>query len=577
MSGDVLTRAVWQLVQGLADGGVREAVVAPGSRSTPLALAFFRHPRIQVYMHYDERSAAYFALGLAEAGSRPVVLVCTSGTAAANFLPAVVEASLTDVPLIVMTADRPPELREVGASQTIDQRHLYGTHVRWFYECPLPDPTLVGGSLFAATGLRAARQAATALRGPVHLNVPLREPLLIGDCPEDIRSVHPQNGSGAQTSVRLDGIVERLSGRRGIVVAGAEDLRAAGPAILSLAAHLHWPVAADPLSNLRTPGAPVLSHYDAWLTPPDWKALRLDAVVRFGPPPLSKALNQGLATVPLTLIDRAGRLRDPAFQTSDWVSVPDFACLEPLAGSPPPDRVPEPGADAFLQADGRACDALRAAIADLPGEGGPFEGALFFGLAQAAAGYRALLVGNSMPVRDLDTFASALVPRIFGQRGASGIDGVVSHGFGISAALGRTLIIVGDLSFFHDMNGLLAAHLHALPVTVLVINNAGGGIFSFLDQRAALPADEFEALFGTPHALDFERAAGVYGVSYERVHTAAAALAAVARHGAGSGCAVVEWRVATRDENLTFHRAAKDRARRLALGEEWPDAESRLR
>lgn len=576
VSTHVLTRAVWSLVEGLADGGVEEAVVAPGSRSTPLALALFRHPAVRVHMHYDERSAGYFGLGLAEASGRPVVLLSTSGTAAANFLPAVVEASLTDVPLVVLTADRPPELREVGAAQTIDQRNLYGSHARWFYECPLPEPGLVDRGTFRVAGLRAARRAMSAERGPVHLNVPFREPLLIEARPENLPSIVPLPTAAAPPRVTLESVAERLSAKRGIVVAGAENLREAAPAVLSLGEALGWPVVADPLSNLRSEDAPVLSHYDAWLTAPDWARLSLDAVVRFGPPPLSKALAQGTAELPLTLIDRTRRFRDPAFAATAWLEVPDWGVLEPLrtrAVMPSGSR----GQEAFLAADRRAAQALDEAIGDLPEEGARFEGALFAGLAGALSGYGAVLVGNSMPVRDLDAFSSGLGVPVFGQRGASGIDGVLSHGFGISAALGRTLVVVGDLSFFHDANGLLAGHLYRLPVTVLVINNAGGGIFSFLDQGAVLSAEEFEPLFGTPHALDFSAQARVHGVRYERVESARDALSAIAQNGSAVDTVVLEWPTASRKENLAFHREVKARARRAALGEEWPHAESRVR
>ena len=575
-----LTGAVFELVEGLSAGGIKEVVVAPGSRSTPLALALYRHPAVHLYMHYDERAAAYFALGLADAAHRPVALLCTSGTAAANFLAAVVEASLSDIPLVVLTADRPPELRDVGASQTIEQRNLYGSFVRWFYECPLPDPTLSDHGLYARIGLRAARRAASTRPGPVHLNVPFREPLGIGGRPDNVPT-HRAGESGVapmaphRSRRDLEALALSLAGQRGVVVAGAEDLERGAPAITSLARALAWPLVADPLSNLRRPGVPVLTHYDGWLTAADWRNLHFDVQVRFGPPPVSKPLNQGLQTVPLVLIDREDHWRDPFFQTARWISVPDYGVLEPVPARIRPSSLAG-AADAFQAADARAAAAMSAAIAGLPEAGSRFEGALFARLAPAVTGYQALLVGNSMPVRDLDTFARDLGPRVFGQRGASGIDGVLSHGFGISAALGRTLVVVGDLSFVHDLNGLLAAHLHQLPVTAVVVNNRGGGIFSFLNQHGDLPAEEFETLFGTPHAIDLAQAAGAFGVPYARMTDVRDVLAAVSEQAAVAGPLVVEWQVADREDNLRWHQIVKDHARRAALGKEWPDAESRI-
>ncbi len=575
-----LTGAVFELVEGLSAGGVKAVVVAPGSRSTPLALAFARHPTVRLFMHYDERAAAYFALGLADAARRPVALVCTSGTAAANFLPAVVEASLADIPLVVLTADRPPELRDVGAPQTVEQRNLYGSFVRWFYECPLPDMKESQDGRYARIGFRAATRAASTHPGPVHVNAPFREPLLIGERPASLPvSLADAGGNDTAAPFRsrtdLQALAGALAGRHGVVIAGAENLEAAAPAITSFARALSWPLLADPLSNLRRSGAPVLTHYDAWLTADDWRRQKLDVQVRFGPPPISKALNQGLGEVPLVLVDRDPHWRDPLFQTMRLISVPDYGVLEPVARQwTAPSGVV--GAEAFRAADARAAAAIAAAVADLPGAGARFEGALFVALGRHLAGYEAVLVGNSMPVRDLDSFAEGLTPRVFGQRGASGIDGVMSHGFGIAAALGRTLVVVGDLSFAHDLNGLMAAHLHALPVTVVVVNNGGGGIFSFLSQRTALPEEEFEELFGTPHTLDLKQAAGAFGVPYRRATDVRDVLAAVAAEAAAPGACVVEWRVAEREDNLTWHRLVKEQARRAALGKEWPDAEGRV-
>ncbi len=549
---DALTACLGDLIDGLVAGGVREAVVTPGSRSTPLALLMAREPRVRVWMHYDERSAGYFGLGLADALGEPVALVCTSGTAAANFLPAVVEASLAGLPLVVLTADRPPELREVGAPQTIEQRHLYGTHARWFYECPLPDPELAERRVFGRAGERAARRTREAAPGPVHVNVPLREPLLPAAEAAPARTAEPWPAPvGAPVS--LAPLVARLRGRRGVVVAGASDVSGGAAAILSLADALAWPVLADPLANLREPYANrVLAHHDLWLRGRAAEALRPEAAVRFGAPPVSKVLNQWLSGVETVVVDVAGRHRDPTFSGRAEIPVTSFAALEPVAGMA---HTTGPWLVRWRACERAAGERLASALAELPNAGASFEGRLWSELGPALAGYQALLVGNSMPVRDMDSFFPGAWSRlpVYGQRGASGIDGVLSHAMGLAAGRGRTLAVLGDLSFYHDMNGLLAAHLNRLPATVVVINNRGGGIFSLLPQRRELPEDEFERLFGTPHALDFEAAARVYGVGYARFDDVSSLIAAVAEAAGSPGTVLLEWDVGSRAANADWH------------------------
>jgi 2-succinyl-5-enolpyruvyl-6-hydroxy-3-cyclohexene-1-carboxylate synthase len=449
----------------------------------------------------------------------------------------------------VLTADRPPELRDVGANQTIEQRGLYGHHARWFYECPVPDPSLVGRRVFATAGWRAAQIAAGAPRGPVHVNVPLREPLLPGEAPPPAGAF--QTGKMPAAAVSLEPLLHQYRGRRGVVVAGATDLRAGADAVEGLAAALGWPVLADPLSNLRRLGRAVRFH-DLWLGGAAGVRLRPEAAVRFGAAPVSKVLNRWLDGVPTTVVDEVGRHRDPAFTAEQVWAVEHFA---QLVSPGPAEAADGDWAGAFARADQAAALAVDRAIRALPRRGGNFEGALWRRVGGVLAGYAALLVGNSMPVRDMDSFFDAVGnTAVFGQRGASGIDGVVSHGMGLAAALGRTLVVVGDLSFFHDLTGLLAAHLYRLPATVVVVNNQGGGIFSMLPQGAALPADEFEPLFGTPHQLDFGAAAGTFGLPYrftEDVDTL------VGRIAEAEGPTVLEWKTAARADNAAWHRVVQ--------------------
>jgi 2-succinyl-5-enolpyruvyl-6-hydroxy-3-cyclohexene-1-carboxylate synthase len=519
-------------------------------------------------MHYDERSAAYFALGWARARGRPVVVVATSGTAVANFLPAVVEAYYSRVPLVALTADRPPELWDVGAAQTIHQVGIFGPHVKW--QASLATPQANGGALArqaAVAGRRAAETARMAPAGPVHLNVPLREPLLPvfepgapHPTPPDV--VPPEAPPGVPR-----GLAERLAAfGRGILVAGASDLRASWPALRALSQALGWPILADPLSNLRTaddPDACVIARYDLLLRAEAVRrALRPSVAVRFGAPPTSKVLALWLDEIPTWVVDPEGGFRDPGLGAEAfWHGDGPVGAVEPAlpdAGWLDRWRAAETVADRALAAW------LKEAETTVPG----FEG-LFYGRLQApwARGLH-VMVGNSMPVRDLDSFfgRAAGGPRFWGNRGAMGIDGVLSTGLGLAAQGERVLVVLGDLSFFHDQNGLLAARLGRLNATILVVHNDGGGIFSFLPQ-SALDVSTFETLFGTPHGLDFEGTARTYGLPFRRVETVQEVEAAVVDALFEPGTQVVQWRVLSRADNVRWHDEAADAVVRAVVGE----------
>ncbi len=587
-------------VDELVRAGVRHACIAPGSRSTPLALTIVAHPGLRAWVHLDERSAAFFALGMARALGEPVALLCTSGTAAANFFPAVVEARAAGVPLLVLTADRPPELREVGAAQTIDQHRLYGAHAKWSAEVALPEATPALLRYVRTLAGRAVALASAAPAGPIHLNFPLREPLVpvpVG-MPAGLSAADALAWQGRPDGAPWvvvddappgpdDATVARLAAdlraaRRPLIVCGPQPDRAFAAPLTALALALRAPLLADPLSQLRwgvhrdasAGDSTVIDRYDAALRDEATAtSLVPDFVLRVGGLPTSKPLLQYLdrhAAARLVVVDPA-RWPDPSLLAAEVVHADPRVLAERLlaiigAGGPQEDD---------WLADWRRVDATTGAAlaAYAAGLDEPFEGRALAVVADAVPAGGTLFVSSSMPVRDLDAFAAgdARALRVLANRGANGIDGVVSTALGAAAAArggasddasngaandggaGPLVLVIGDLAFYHDMNGLLAARLHALDATIVVLNNDGGGIFSFLPQ-AAHPA-HFEQLFGTPHGLEFAPAAALYGACYRRVETPAALRAAVAAGVGGRGLHLVEMRT-DRARNVVLHRGA---------------------
>ena len=519
--------------------GVRHAVVCPGSRSTPLAMAFAAQPDIRVWMQIDERSAAFFALGLAKQTQAPVALLCTSGTAAANFFPAIVEANLSHVPLIVMTADRPPELRDNGAPQTIDQIHLYGSHVKWFSEVALPDATPAAMRYIRTLASRAAATARALPIGPVHLNFPLREPLVPDHAPA--QSEHPAPAAtmtpaaiaapdlsvtttplgalSATTRVDIAGRFARTT--RGVIIVGPNDHTDLAAPVIALAHTLQYPILADPLSGLRGLAVDdplVCASYDAFLRDPAFVASHApQIIVRFGAMPVAKPVLQYIqhyADCPLYVIDGSGGWNEPTQLATAMIQTdPARFCVDLLATLATTDELGHSTwCDSWSTVEQTTRTTLSRGIAAFTE---PFEGRVFTELATLLPPGSTLFVGNSMPVRDLDTFFwHAPGVHIFANRGANGIDGVTSTALGVSAAhhQSRTVLVIGDLSFYHDLNGLLAAKLYDLDLTIVLIDNDGGGIFSFLPQ-ADFP-QYFEQLFGTPTGLDFAPVVGMYGGTF---------------------------------------------------------------
>jgi len=549
-------------VDELARCGLGAVCIAPGSRSAPLAMAFARHPGIRVWMHLDERCASFFALGMARATGRPVALLCTSGTAAAEFHPAVIEAHHSRTPLLALTADRPPELREVGANQAIDQVRLYGGAVRWFFDPGVPDDEPGAPARWRRLAARALAEAAGPPAGPVHLNLPLREPLT--PAPGEVAAPVPAGAPPARlhrpVEVPAEAAVRSLaaalaSARRPLLVAGelrdGEALREPMDALLG---RLDAPLLAEPTSQLRRRcAAGLVEAYDALLRDAAWAdAHRPDLVVRLGAPPTSKTLNQFVAgaDAPVVVVDGDG-WRDPEQQAAELVRGDPALLLAALA-----ERLPADPAGGW-QRTWMGAGAVAAAALERRLAGPPLhEGQAVRALAAALPPDAQVVIGSSMPIRDADTFWPAAEPgqRFLANRGASGIDGVVSTALGAAAAApGRpTALLIGDLSLYHDMNGLWAARRHGLRATIVVLDNDGGGIFGFLPQ--ADHPDVFEELFGTPLGLRLADVARLYDLGYREVSEAAELPAALRSALAADGTTLV--RVAfDRAGSVAGHRA----------------------
>jgi 2-succinyl-5-enolpyruvyl-6-hydroxy-3-cyclohexene-1-carboxylate synthase len=524
MSGnEALTKYAGAFIDELAKSGVKKIVISPGSRSTPLALLAMEHPDLDCYVLVDERSAAFFAMGAAKAGKEPVAILCTSGTAAANYFPAVIEACLSRVPLVVITADRPHELRDVGAPQTIDQVRLYGNFVKWFQDLPLAE---VSGTMLKFVRTVSARAVHTAKQnpaGPVHINFPLREPLLpeedffSGEMPAAPRVVF-RDPVMTLDEREFAALSSRLP-EKGLFICGPMEMADDRffRSLLRLAEALHYPVLADPLSQLRSRApehSPLVDSYDAFLRNPDVRrSLKPELIIRFGAMPVSKALHfylQEHGEVPQWVVDSGRGFRDPAYGGSEWIYCDESVFCEEMLKHPAPFRTAGEWEGTWKSMNARA----KKIMAEIGGEEGIAEGKIFYHLPEFLPDHAALYVGNSMPIRDMDSFFFACQKpvRVYGNRGASGIDGVVSSAMGASLFHPHTYLLIGDLSFYHDLNGLLAAKLYGLNLTVVLINNNGGGIFSLLPQ--AERPKHFEALFGTPTDLDFKHAARLYGAYY---------------------------------------------------------------
>jgi 2-succinyl-5-enolpyruvyl-6-hydroxy-3-cyclohexene-1-carboxylate synthase len=511
------------LVDEFARCGMEHACTSPGSRNTPIVLALAREPRLRTWSHVDERCAGFFALGAAKASGRPVAITCTSGTAAANLLPAVIEAHEAGVPLIVLSADRPPELRGIGAGQTIDQLKLYGDAVKWFCELGVQEATAERLRWIRSLACRAYWTALDGYPGPVHLNIPLREPLLL-----DEPLAEDEPGGGGRSSgepwvawQRPKGLQRALPARhefrRTVFVAG--DLGgepSLGRRLAEFAARARVPLLADPLSGARSGGA-AIAHWDLILREPETAAaLAPDVVCRIGDLPTSKPLRTWL-----TGLDRAQHIHFTSDERwSDPVSRDGIRLVQPLEEVL--ERIADDAVvpddsdwlDRWLRADSAVAHAIAAPLSGV----GLSEPAVATALGQFLPADATLFVGASMPIRDVEEFFPALhaPPRVLANRGANGIDGTVSAAFGVAAASpGPVVLLCGDVTLAHDLSGLLAARRTGVSITIVLVNNGGGGIFNFLS--IAREHDIFEPQVATPTGLDFSVAARLYGCAHESV------------------------------------------------------------
>ncbi len=555
------------LVQELARAGVEHACVSPGSRSAPLALALWNEPGIHVWSHVDERCAGFFALGVAQRTGRPAVVLTTSGTAGANVHPAVAEADQARVPMIVITADRPPELRDRGAGQTIDQLKLYGSAARWFCELGVARADDDGLLHYRSTGARAFAEASGRPPGPVHLNVAIQEPLapvaLVGDVTATT-ALALEGRSGAPltavervplspTRALVDSIATAIDGApRGLVVAGRQRDPGLAAVVSELARAAGYPLLAEPTSQLRCgphDRANLVATYDAFLRSAP-AGLEPELVLRFGDMPTSKALRVWLAAsgdCRQIVVDPDGAWNEPT-RIAERIVRADAALL---SHSLAPALRPRAGGE-WLERWSDCARATEHVIHDfLDGLGEElFEPRVYRELAPLLPAGSTVYVASSMPVRDVETFfpSTATPLRFLANRGANGIDGLVSSSLGAAAAGGteRTFVLVGDVGLYHDMNALLTIPRLGVEATIVVLDNGGGAIFDFLP--IAEHAAGYEELFATPTGLDLARVADLYGLPFTRVGQYAELREAIA----GPGLVQVPL---DRARNVELHRA----------------------
>jgi 2-succinyl-5-enolpyruvyl-6-hydroxy-3-cyclohexene-1-carboxylate synthase len=553
---DVAATFCTTAVDEWARAGLTDAVVCPGSRSTPMALALAADPRVRLHIVLDERSAGFFALGFGLRTGRPALVLTTSGTAAAELHPAVIEAHHAGVPLVVVTADRPPEAQGVGAPQTIDQAGLYGRALRWRSDPGVPDAAVAPGWRSWASRAVAEAGGRGGRPGPVHLNLAFREPL-VGQ-PGPLRPGRPggapwhrvAHGPGPAPAV-VDELAGRLSGRSGVIVCGAGTGDPA--AVHRLADGLGWPVLAGACSPARTPAPATVAAFDAVLRHrPFADRARPHVVLRLGTLPASRVLADWLASSEAEqVLVSDGAWIDPDLTAAAVVMAEPAAVCTALAA-----QAPRPAPDRWTRRwAGAEVAAQRAIGAVLAGHREPTEPGVARMLVSSLPPGTGLVVASSMPVRDVEWYASPRADiEVMANRGANGIDGTVSTVLGAAAGSGGrpTVGLLGDLAFLHDGGGLLGAAGRGLDAVIVVVDNNGGGIFSFLPQAASLPAPLVERLFGTPHGLDLVALAAVHGLTALEVDAAAHLAPALSSGLEAGGVTVIVVRT-DRAANVTVH------------------------
>lgn len=525
-----LTVYLSSLVDEMSQCGIDHCVISPGSRSTPISLLIAEHPKLQTYVVVDERSAGFFALGASKATYIPSVLVCTSGTAVANYLPAIVEAYYSRIPLIVLTADRPHELRDVGAPQAIDQLKLFQNYTKAFFEAALPEDREEMVRYIRILIRRAYALATTSPAGVVHINLPFREPLL-PDLSDPLlftygRSQEPmmvETGHRTLPGYVFDQLAEKLHNvARGLIICGPHHDVSFIRAVHTLAERLGYPILADPLSQLRLSGTVshnIIEGYDALLRNESFAIQnKPDLILRFGAMPVSKpltiTLQQRWKNTPCIVIDGGSQWRDPIGATTEM-----YYCDETVFCYEISRRIEQflPKDHLWLHTWQQANNITIKTIQHLQSKETINEGQIYLELSRLLPDGSQLYISNSMPIRDVDTFFHQQDKKIalYCNRGANGIDGTIASALGATLNGKKTVLVTGDLAFYHDLNSLAIASLNKLNLTIILVNNNGGGIFSFLPQAEDTSSQKhFEKIFATPLNLPFEHAAKLFGVSY---------------------------------------------------------------
>ncbi len=558
------------IIEELVRSGVDFFCVAPGSRSTPLVAALAENKSARSLVHFDERGTAFAALGYARAAGRPAAWITTSGTAVANGLPAVAEAATDGVPMILLTADRPPELRQTGANQTIDQPDIFGDYIRWRFDLPAPEEA-VDPAMVLTTVDQAVYRSRRAPSGPVHLNLMFREPFLPDpeeDPDEELlaplrwrQSSQPYTRYAATKPAvepyEVEHLLEALRPvKRGLVVAGRLRGREQGEAALGLAEALGWPLLPDVGSQVRLGihSKSLVAYHDALLASEPFKEANApEAVLHIGGRALSKRLEQFLARSrphPYVVVRENPFRLDPGHQVTHSIEADVVGFCEELAQMAGGGSSVDPTWTAvWHEASGRVGDYLDHLFAGTGELNEPLVARL---ISRRIPEGHGLCVASSMPIRDVDTFAAtdgAIVP-VAANRGASGIDGTVATAAGFARGSGLPItLLIGDLALLHDLNSL--AMLRDLPVVVVVLNNDGGAIFSFLP--VARHREFFEPYFGTPQGVSFEGAAKMFGPAYELPRTTEEFVEAYGAAVARGAPTLIEVRT-DREENVALHR-----------------------
>ena len=564
-------------IEALIGAGVRDFVVCPGSRNTPVTVSLINahkklhgdENRLKLWRHIDERSAGYFALGIARASNRPVAVSVTSGSAVANLLPAAMEARISRVPLIFLTADRPAELQEVGANQTAKQVGIFGDHVKWDVQLPMADVSVLEKTIkfSSAAARRSVGVAMDSPNGPVHINIPFREPLLSGAKDDSIWSSGPESVLSSLPQIQPDDYQIELvtdclrNSERGIILCGPELTGLSSAGIFELSELLNWPIVADPMSNLRWGPydfSNLITTADTLLRVSRFaEQMKPEVVLRFGAIPTSKVLNDWLlnSDADQIVIDEASPAYAGYRDENGTAAV--YRCTPKLFIDAVRHKLPYRNTTTtdylndWCRNNARIQQYSKRFSKDC---GNSFEGSIFIALSEELDTKIALILGNSMPVRDADSFISTnnIASRIYGTRGVSGIDGVVSAAAGTATTGAPTILVVGDLSFIHDTNGMWAASRYDLNLKIILINNSGGGIFSFLPQQSLLMDDDFEEWWGAPHDLKLEALVEAFGGKYKALEVDENIHEGLLRLLEEPGLAVLEIKT-DRSENFALH------------------------